>query len=472
MDKSWMNLRNKLSIEYREGVFKFLNVVKYHIDEYGRIRSLPIWHIVQLVASLGTRLVLSEGKNSAQDLQNIRLGLAFDEFNPFGHMSTAYSMWPVVLIPYSLPPWKCTKESNFFISLLIPGSRSPGRKIDVYLQPLSEELKQLWSLGICRLHDGSVECRPPPIVLNGHDILEQIDSFEFPKVRPLGATSIRSLSQEKKRQIHWYILNNVDKIVEYRKYETLKADTLSASSVVDLFKRHQQAFPDWLRDQCRWFDMGKNKNHRTHVELGYKSINTSLFWFLEEPVILAILDYTLCIVDVDPILVEIPIVCNVVDDFINDGDEQLFVQRRSSDDEEQYLTSTMSQYSTGFHESDDVFNFNVENFNTVPGTSSVDNTSDSPPLHKQLFMHNIKCSSCGKSLGDRTTTISRSSMILNRLVPTHSEIEQSSARLILPLRPLPHSTISESNAGTPVSAYPEDSQPFFGYEICETVLGR
>ncbi|TYK10627.1 uncharacterized protein E5676_scaffold315G001070 [Cucumis melo var. makuwa] len=291
MDKSWMNLRNKLSIEYREGVFKFLNVVKYHIDEYGRIRSLPIWHIVQLVASLGTRLVLSEGKNSAQDLQNIRLGLAFDEFNPFGHMSTAYSMWPVVLIPYSLPPWKCTKESNFFISLLIPGSRSPGRKIDVYLQPLSEELKQLWSLGICRLHDGSVECRPPPIVLNGHDILEQIDSFEFPKVRPLGATSIRSLSQEKKRQIHWYILNNVDKIVEYRKYETLKADTLSASSVVDLFKRHQQAFPDWLRDQCRWFDMGKNKNHRTHVELGYKSINTSLFWFLEEPVILAILPY-------------------------------------------------------------------------------------------------------------------------------------------------------------------------------------
>ncbi|KAL4038136.1 hypothetical protein IC575_001742 [Cucumis melo] len=33
-------------------------------------------------------------------------------------------------------------------------------------------------------------------------------------------------------------------------------------------------------------------------------------------------------------------------------------------------------------------------------------------------------------------------MILNRLVPTHPHIEQSSSRLALPLRPLPHSTIS------------------------------
>ncbi|TYK02468.1 CACTA transposable element [Cucumis melo var. makuwa] len=38
MDKSWMNIRNKLSIEYREGVFKFLDIVKYHVDEYGLIR--------------------------------------------------------------------------------------------------------------------------------------------------------------------------------------------------------------------------------------------------------------------------------------------------------------------------------------------------------------------------------------------------------------------------------------------------
>ncbi|TYK21769.1 GDSL esterase/lipase [Cucumis melo var. makuwa] len=40
---------------------------------------------------------------------------------------------------------KCKKESNFFMSLLIPDLRSPGREIDIYLQPLIEELKELWN---------------------------------------------------------------------------------------------------------------------------------------------------------------------------------------------------------------------------------------------------------------------------------------------------------------------------------------
>ena len=40
------------------------------------------------------------------------------------------------------------KESNFFISFLIPGLRSSGREIDVYLQPLIEELKELWNFGV------------------------------------------------------------------------------------------------------------------------------------------------------------------------------------------------------------------------------------------------------------------------------------------------------------------------------------
>ena len=35
---------------------------------------------------------------------NVRLGLASDWFNPFGNMSTNNSVWPVVLVPYNLPP--------------------------------------------------------------------------------------------------------------------------------------------------------------------------------------------------------------------------------------------------------------------------------------------------------------------------------------------------------------------------------
>ncbi|TYK04601.1 (R)-mandelonitrile lyase 1-like [Cucumis melo var. makuwa] len=58
-----------------------------------------------------------------------------------------------------------------------------------------------------------------------------------------------------------------------------------------------------------------------------------------------------------------------------------------------------------------------------------------------LDLLSIRCSMCGRSSGDRTTAISRSLTILNKLVPTHPQIEQSGARLTLPMRPLPHSTI-------------------------------
>ena len=41
----------------------------------------------------------------ALDPRNVRLGLAIDGFNPYGNLSTSHSIWPVVLIPYNLPPW-------------------------------------------------------------------------------------------------------------------------------------------------------------------------------------------------------------------------------------------------------------------------------------------------------------------------------------------------------------------------------
>ena len=41
--------------------------------------------------------------------RNVRLGLASDGFNPFNTMSIAHNTWPVILIPYNLPPWICMK---------------------------------------------------------------------------------------------------------------------------------------------------------------------------------------------------------------------------------------------------------------------------------------------------------------------------------------------------------------------------
>ncbi|KAA0050362.1 uncharacterized protein E6C27_scaffold88G00940 [Cucumis melo var. makuwa] len=135
----------------------------------------------------------------------------------------------------------------------------------------------------------------------------------------------------------------------------------------------------WLF-KCRWYDTDVNKSQRTHIEVGYKSLNTSRFWYAEEPVILAtqahqvfyvddpkngsnwkvvqviqnkriwdvsevedvqndhinilevvvshqvddhIEDDTLCRNGVDPTIVERPVVRHVTDDFIGDVDEHL-----------------------------------------------------------------------------------------------------------------------------------------------------
>ncbi|XP_062013496.1 uncharacterized protein LOC133729885 [Rosa rugosa] len=84
----------------------------------------------------------------SSDSRNVRLGLAADGFNPFRTMSIAHSTWPVVLIPYNLPPWMCMKQPFFSLSTLIDGPKGPGNKIDVFLQPLIEELKELWHEGV------------------------------------------------------------------------------------------------------------------------------------------------------------------------------------------------------------------------------------------------------------------------------------------------------------------------------------
>lgn len=45
----------------------------------------------------------------SNDCRSVRLGLASDGFNPFRTMNIVHSTWPVVLIPYNLPPWMCMK---------------------------------------------------------------------------------------------------------------------------------------------------------------------------------------------------------------------------------------------------------------------------------------------------------------------------------------------------------------------------
>ncbi|KAL4562467.1 hypothetical protein LXL04_034672 [Taraxacum kok-saghyz] len=84
----------------------------------------------------------------AQETRNVRIGLCTDGFSPNNSSSTPYSCWPVFLSIYNLPPWLALKDEYIKIPLLIPGRKSPGQNLDVFLQPLIEELKLLFTSGI------------------------------------------------------------------------------------------------------------------------------------------------------------------------------------------------------------------------------------------------------------------------------------------------------------------------------------
>ncbi|XP_025621653.1 uncharacterized protein [Arachis hypogaea] len=90
----------------------------------------------------------------AKESHNIRLGLSSDGFNLFRSMNISWSTWPVMLMVYNLPSWMCMKPKYCMLSLLILGPQSPGKDIDVYLQPLIEGLKLLWEKGV-KTYDAS-----------------------------------------------------------------------------------------------------------------------------------------------------------------------------------------------------------------------------------------------------------------------------------------------------------------------------
>jgi hypothetical protein len=63
-------------------------------------------------------------------------------------LRSTHSCWPEVLIVYNLPPWLCMKDHNLMLSLMIPGPKSPRDKIHVFLEPLLEDLKDIFQNGM------------------------------------------------------------------------------------------------------------------------------------------------------------------------------------------------------------------------------------------------------------------------------------------------------------------------------------
>ncbi|CAM8911501.1 unnamed protein product [Rhodiola kirilowii] len=86
--------------------------------------------------------------NFAVEARNVRLGLCTDGFNPWGMSTKQYSVWPVMVTPYNLPPWLCMKTRFIWLTILIPGLSNPKKRLDIYLRPLIDVLVQLWNVGV------------------------------------------------------------------------------------------------------------------------------------------------------------------------------------------------------------------------------------------------------------------------------------------------------------------------------------
>ena len=90
----------------------------------------------------------SKWPNFSNDPRNVRLAMVVDGFHAFGNLSSSHSVWRVVLVTYNLMPWLCMKMSFCLLSLLIPGPKKLGNDIDVYLEPLVNELNLTWDEGV------------------------------------------------------------------------------------------------------------------------------------------------------------------------------------------------------------------------------------------------------------------------------------------------------------------------------------
>jgi hypothetical protein len=72
--------------------------------------------------------------------RNVRFTLSTNGMNPFGDLNSSHSTWLVTLTIYNLPPHLCQKRKYLLLTMLILGPRQPDNDIDVFLEPLMEDM--------------------------------------------------------------------------------------------------------------------------------------------------------------------------------------------------------------------------------------------------------------------------------------------------------------------------------------------
>jgi hypothetical protein len=67
--------------------------------------------------------------------------------NPFGEMRNSHSTYPIIMCIYNLPLWFCLKRKYLLSTTLISGPKQAGVDIDVFLEPLMEDMHSFGNMG-------------------------------------------------------------------------------------------------------------------------------------------------------------------------------------------------------------------------------------------------------------------------------------------------------------------------------------
>lgn len=116
-----------------------------HMTWHAKTRTGPVCHPADSEAWKDFQRAHPEFK---EEDRNVYVAFCTDGFTPFGPAAKPYSCWPVMVAVYNLPPHLCMTRPFIFLSLIIPGPKSPGQNLDVFLRPLIDEMKSLWTEGI------------------------------------------------------------------------------------------------------------------------------------------------------------------------------------------------------------------------------------------------------------------------------------------------------------------------------------
>ncbi|GJV26242.1 putative transposase-associated domain-containing protein [Tanacetum coccineum] len=112
------------------------------------------WHATQRITngvfrhpadSQAWRTIDEKFPKITKDTRNLRLGISADRVD-VNTRNRHHSVWPVLTVIYNLPPWLCMKRKFINLSVLISGYS--GNAIDVFLEPLVDNLYTLFETGV------------------------------------------------------------------------------------------------------------------------------------------------------------------------------------------------------------------------------------------------------------------------------------------------------------------------------------